>query len=109
MRTCLVVGGGFLGGHIARCLADRGHRVTVFSRNLNPWLNLRSAGIDIQQGDVEQDGRLLLRLVDDAEVILHFASSSKPPTAAASPILDLEQTIRPALLVMEAVKHAGLG
>ncbi|MCA1690619.1 MAG: NAD-binding protein, partial [Actinobacteria bacterium] len=46
MSQCLVVGGGFLGSHVAAALARAGHEVTVYSRSFNPWLDARApAGI----------------------------------------------------------------
>jgi UDP-glucose 4-epimerase len=102
MSRCLVIGCGFIGSHAARALADRGHDVAVFSRGFNPWFDeSQRAGIDVRQGDVEIDSRVLADLVAGADEVVYLASSSKPPTAAANPLLDVEQTIKPALAVFQ--------
>lgn len=108
-KRCLVVGGGFVGGHVARRLANAGHRVTIFSRGINPWLAERSEDVDVVRGTVETDGDVLGQLVRDTDVVLHFASSSKPPAAAAAPATGVESSITPAVLVLQAVADAGGG
>src|SRR5262245_44095893 len=102
MSRCLVIGCGLIGSHAARALADRGHDVAVFSRGFNPWFDeSRRAGIDVTQGDIGVDSRVLADLVAGADDVVYLASSSKPPTAAADPLLDVEQTIKPALALLE--------
>src|SRR4051794_36110562 len=102
MTRCLVLGAGLLGGHVARQLTDSGHEVDVFSRGFNPWFNQeRREGIGIYPGEIETDTHLLCELIGAADCIVHLASSSRPPAAAIAPVADVEQTLRPALTVMQ--------
>ena len=104
MRRCLVLGGGLLGSHIARHLCDAGYDVSLFSRSLNPWLDeSRRGGIEIHLGRIETETGLLEELVDAADYVIHLASSSRPPLAARAPLVDVDQTVTPALIVMELV------
>lgn len=104
VSRCLVLGAGLLGSHIARHLADSGYDVDVYSRGLNPWFDEnRRAGIDVHIGRIESETELLEELVDAADCVVHLASSSRPPLAARAPVVDVEQTITPALIVMQLV------
>lgn len=108
MTRCLVLGGGLLGSHVARALADTGAAVTVFSRGLNPWFTAERRGaIEVHVGVVERDAGLLAELIEGADCVVHLASSSRPPIARGDPIADLEQTVVPALAVMERLAHTG--
>jgi UDP-glucose 4-epimerase len=108
VKRCLVLGAGLLGGHVARHLADCGYVVDVFSRGINPWFDeRRQRGIDIHVGRIETETHLLRELVDAADCVIHLASSSRPPVAARAPVVDVEQTLTPALTVMQLVSEHG--
>lgn len=105
MSRCLIIGCGLIGSHAARHLADHGHDVTVFSRSCNPWLDeTRRAGIDIYEGEIDRTSELLPELIASADIVVHLASSSKPPVAAQDPIRDVRQMIEPALVVLEHLR-----
>jgi UDP-glucose 4-epimerase len=107
---CLVLGGGFLGSHVAHVLAAEGREVTLFTRSVNPWLTAdRADGIRIHLGRIESDADLLGELVDEADVVVHLASSSRPPEAMRAPALDVEQTVIPALAVLQTMSTADHG
>jgi UDP-glucose 4-epimerase len=106
MTRSLVLGAGLLGGHIARHLADSGYAVDVFSRGFNPWFHEeRRDGIDVHVGRIETETHLLRELVEAADLVIHLASSSRPPVAARAPVVDLEQTVTPALTAMQVVSQ----
>jgi UDP-glucose 4-epimerase len=107
MRRCLVLGAGLLGSHIARHLADAGYGVTLFSRGVNPWLDeSRRDGIELHTGRIETETELLEELIDVADYVVHMASSSRPPLAAQAPLIDVDQTITPALIVMQLIARS---
>jgi UDP-glucose 4-epimerase len=105
---CLVLGAGLLGSHVALDLSRRGHLVEVFSRSCNPWASrLAASGVDIHTGSIEHDRTALAGLVERAEVVVHAASSSKPPSAAVDPIGDIQHALVPSLRVLEMVARLG--
>lgn len=107
---CLVVGAGFLGSHVAHHLAESGHSVSLFSRSFNPWFTSdRATRIEIHVGRIETETDLLRELVDSADYVIHFASSSRPPTALVAPVLDIEQTMTPALTILQIISEAAPG
>ncbi len=109
-QRCLVLGAGFLGSHVAHHLAQTGFEVSLFSRSFNPWFTSeRAEGIDIHVGRIEGETDLLRKLVGAADTIIHFASSSRPPTALLAPVQDLEQTVTPALTVLQILSDAEPG
>ncbi len=57
MTECLVVGGGFLGSHVAAALTAAGHVVTIYSRSFNDWLD---------RPGPSPDGRRIRRVRGDA-------------------------------------------
>jgi len=108
LKRCLVLGAGLLGGHVARHLADSGYSVDVFTRGFNPWFDEKQrAGIDIHVGRIEAETDLLRELIGAADYVIHLASSSRPPAAERAPIVDLEQTVTPALTVLQLVSEHG--
>jgi UDP-glucose 4-epimerase len=54
-------------------------------------------------GTIEGDSGQLTELVSEADVVVHVASSSKPPLAAQDPLGDVERTLKPALEVLKIV------
>jgi UDP-glucose 4-epimerase len=108
MSRCLVLGAGLLGGHVAWQLRREGHDVTVLSRGINPWFDeARRDGIELHLGRIETETELLGELVGNAECVIHLASSSRPPLAVQAPVVDVEQTLTPALTVMQHLSHFG--
>src|SRR4051812_37691566 len=108
MTRCLVLGAGLLGGHVAWRLCDEGHDVTVFSRGINPWFDEgRREGIAVHVGRIESEAELLGELIANADWVVHLASSSRPPLAIQAPVVDVEQTLTPALTVMQHMSHFG--
>ena len=105
---CLVVGAGLLGSHVARELADCGYEVAVFTRGVNPWFTSeRQEDIAVNFGEIEAERELLSELIEEADCVVHLASSSRPPMAAHAPALDLARTVVPALTVAEMVARHG--
>jgi nucleoside-diphosphate-sugar epimerase len=66
---------GFLGGHLARRLLDRGDRVRILARPNSNLEHLRGADLSVIEGSLE-DPKALLRGADGVEVIFHAAALS---------------------------------
>jgi len=66
---------GFIGQHLLRLLASRGHRLRLLVRGL-PSLPVCDPPIELQPGDL-RDRIALERLVEGADVVLHLAGAIK--------------------------------
>lgn len=64
---------GFTGGHLARTLASRGHRVRALVRDRERTTDLTEAGIELVVGDL-RDSTALARSVDGVDVVYHVAA-----------------------------------
>jgi nucleoside-diphosphate-sugar epimerase len=71
---CLVTGAtGFVGGHLAEALVERGWQVVAIARATSDTTLLERLGVAIHRGDLA-DPALLRKLVPDADVIVHSAA-----------------------------------
>src|SRR5919199_3901719 len=81
MRVCCVTGAtGFVGGHVAKLLAQRGDRVRVTFRDRRRLERLHALDVDPVRADV-LDRSSLRRAVRGCEVVFHTAGyvGSRPP------------------------------
>lgn len=108
MSVCLVVGGGFLGSHVADRLAAHGHTVIVYSRSFNEWLlqRDRSRGglIELAEGELPS-GDGLRALVEAADVVFYMAGSSTPAMAQNDPGGSIVSSVVPAAAVLDVMRE----
>ncbi len=108
MNTHLVVGGGFLGSHVAHRLAAEGNTVIVYSRSFNEWLVLedRSSGgqIELAEGELPR-GSGLVELIDSADVVFYLAGSSTPASAQTDPGGSIVSSVVPAAAVLDLMRE----
>ncbi len=64
---------GFTGGHLARYLQQRGHRVRALVRDPKRAVNLSTSGIELVSGDL-RDGGAVRRAVEGVEIIYNIAA-----------------------------------
>ncbi|MGI8803036.1 MAG: NAD-dependent epimerase/dehydratase family protein [Solirubrobacteraceae bacterium] len=107
MSECLVVGGGFLGSHVAVRLADAGHRVTVYSRSFNDWLErgvgAQDRAIRCVEGTLPA-GRGLVELIDAAEVVFYLGGTSTPTMAHTDPGGSITSFVVPAAALFDLMR-----
>ncbi|HWG73094.1 MAG TPA: NAD-dependent epimerase/dehydratase family protein [Acidimicrobiales bacterium] len=107
MTTCLVVGGGFIGSHVAEVLALRGHAVSVYSRSFNPgMLATQHSGpgtVDLIEGAVPP-GKGLQELIEAAEIVFYLAGESTPATAKSDPGGSITGLVVPAVAVFDLMR-----
>jgi UDP-glucose 4-epimerase len=107
VSVCLVVGGGFLGSHVAQALAAQGHSVIVYSRSFNEWLlrtDRSSDGrIELAEGELPA-GHGLAELIDAADVVFHMAGSSTPAMAHSDPGGSIISSVVPAAAVLDLMR-----
>jgi UDP-glucose 4-epimerase len=103
MTHHLVLGGlGFIGRHTALALALSGERVTVVDQ-ISPPPEFDDLPLEFQQGEIasiEWDA-----LLDDVDVVHHYAWSTIPQTANENPIGDLDQNVRSTVRLLEALRQ----
>lgn len=107
MSLCLVVGGGFLGSHVAHQLSTQGHTVVVYSRSFNGWLlkqDRSSKGrIELAEGELPV-GPGLQELIDEAEVVFYLAGASTPAMAQTDPGGSISSSVVPAAAVLDLMR-----
>ncbi len=81
MRVLVTGGSGFLGSHVAELLHGEGHEVACLVRKSSDTTFLRSLGVKLVEGAVD-DESTLPAAVDGAEAIVHCAGLVKARTMA---------------------------
>jgi len=77
-RKILITGGtGFVGSHLARCLAEAGHQVTVTGRSRYRTRRIAHPNICFVKSDV-RDAQHIDRLCRDQETVFHAAALTAP-------------------------------
>lgn len=108
MSSYLVVGGGFLGSHLADQLASQGHHVTIYSRSFNEWLleDDRSGGgkITLVHG-VVPPGEGLEELIENCDAIFYMAGVSSPASARDDPGGSITSFVVPAASVLDLMRR----
>lgn len=107
MSVCLVVGGGFLGSHVAHQLAAQEHTVVVYSRSFNEWLlgqdRSSSGSIELVEGELPT-GHGLAELIDAADVVFYLAGASTPAMAQNDPGGSITSSVVPAAAVLDLMR-----
>ncbi|CAA2144836.1 NAD-dependent epimerase/dehydratase family protein [Methylobacterium bullatum] len=105
-RHHLILGGdGFIGRHVAILLARRGQRVTIANRSLPsfefpPDIAGRIAKVRFELASADWDS-----LVEDVDVVHHYAWSSIPASANANPAGDLLMNVSATIGLLDALRR----
>lgn len=105
----LLGGAGFVGRHVALLLAESGYRVTIASRHnmldrMPPILRERVRWQVLELGSADWD-----KLVEDADVVHHYAWGSIPASANANPRGDLLTNVGATIDCLDALRRRGQG
>jgi len=107
MSNCLVVGGGFLGSHVAVALARAGHPVTVYSRSFNDWLDggrrPTGGGIRCVAGTLPE-GAGLVPLLEAADIVFYLGGTSTPTMAHTDPGGSITSLVVPAAALFDLMR-----
>ena len=102
MDEVLVIGGsGFVGSHTADSLTESGFKVTIFDKNISPWINDK-------QNFIEGDMMNLLELKEamkDKKYVFHFGGVADIDEADEDPIAAIEANVMGTTLSVSAASN----
>ena len=109
MANAVVIGAnGFIGSHLVDRLVRDGHDVTAFGRFNGPEPMFTARGVRIVRGDFLNRSDLE-RVVDGADLVFHFLSTTSPATAESDPSLDIRTNLIQTVTLLEASVAARVG
>ena len=106
MRALILGAAGFIGGQIARALAERGHSVRALRRANSSTVALGGVPAEFVYGDL-RDRMTLLAAMRGAEAVFH-AAAYYPPNSLA-PHRSLRIAVAGMRNVLECAREAGVG
>ena len=106
MRYLITGGAGFIGSHLAERLLQRNEKVVLLDNlSTGSMENIRHLK-DLEHLEYHLDGienkQLLAELVDDADIIVHFAAAVGVKLIVESPVRTIETNVKGTELVLEA-------
>jgi uncharacterized protein YbjT (DUF2867 family) len=104
MKIAVTGGTGFVGGHLVRFLAHRGHQVTAVSRSAPGSAAARTVGVETRAADVAT-GAGLDAALEGAEVVIHLVAIIRETRGSTFEAVHVQGTRN----VVEAAKRQGVG
>ena len=107
MRAFITGGAGFIGSHLAEALLDQGHRVLILDNlstgSIDNIAHLKSrAGFEYYIDSVNNEP-LLAELIDQSDVVFHFAAAVGVKLIVEQPVHTIETNVHGTEVVL---KHA---
>jgi UDP-glucose 4-epimerase len=106
LRYLITGGAGFIGSHLAERLLDRNDRVVLLDNlstgSMENIRHLKSSENLQYHLDGIENKQLLAELVDDADIIVHFAAAVGVKLIVESPVRTIETNVNGTQLVLEA-------
>jgi len=106
LRYLITGGAGFIGSHLAEKLLERGEHVVLLDNlSTGSMENIRhlkgSENLEYHLDSIENQ-HLLAELVDDADIIVHFAAAVGVKLIVESPVRTIETNVNGTQLILEA-------
>jgi UDP-arabinose 4-epimerase len=106
MRVLVTGGAGYVGSHVTRALARRGHEVVVYD-NLSTGHRFLADGFDLIVGDV-RDSQAVAAALQGVEAVLHFAAHAYVGESVQNPRKYFENNVRAGLAFLNAVLESNV-
>jgi len=105
LHLVVVGGNGFVGSHFVAAAVDVGHRITVVGRRPRPVFE-HGRPFDFLGGGI---AALIAApdLLDNADCVCHFATTTTPASSNADPAADIETNLVPVVRLLEAMRRWG--
>lgn len=105
MRTCVIGGGGFIGGHLVEALLATGRDVLALGRRVErPYrLDRRAEYTCCDYGDRNS----LRQVIANCDEVVDLAYATIPQTSFANPIFDLQANLTPSVSLLEEARDHG--
>jgi UDP-glucose 4-epimerase len=106
LRYLITGGAGFIGSHLAERLLDRNDKVVLLDNlstgSMENIRHLKSSENLQYHLDGIENKQLLAELVDDADIVVHFAAAVGVKLIVESPVRTIETNVNGTQLVLEA-------
>lgn len=107
MRAFVTGATGFIGGHVARQLSERGDQVVALVRSPDKASDLREQGAELIEGDLS-DEEAIKRGVDGAEAVFHVGAVYKVGIPKKDRDAMTDANVRGTERVLDAAHEAGV-
>lgn len=104
MKILVTGGAGFIGSHVADALSAAGHQVTIFDVRDSPY---RQPEQKVVIGSI-MDQEVLHDLVQNTDVVYHFAGIADIDECAGRPVDTAQINIVGTIKLLEACRHAAV-
>ncbi|MFZ0274544.1 MAG: UDP-glucose 4-epimerase GalE [Acidobacteriaceae bacterium] len=108
MRILVTGGVGYIGGTVARALAQQGHDVVVYDNLCHATRALLPAGVKFVQGDVADRSGLEKLLSSGFDGVMHFAALIEAGESMLKPELYFRNNTAATLSLLEAMISTGV-
>lgn len=106
MRYLITGGAGFIGSHLAERLLEKNEKVVLLDNlstgSMENIRHLKGSGNLAYHLDGIENKQLLAELVDDADVIVHFAAAVGVKLIVESPVRTIETNVNGTQLILDA-------
>lgn len=107
LTTLIVGGGGFIGSHLVKLLAERGSRnIIVAGRQPCPRFPIPGDARYVQ-GDINNAG-ILCGLLDQCDEVIDLAYATVPKTSFDDPVLDVLSNLPPSVALLREAARSRL-
>jgi UDP-glucose 4-epimerase len=108
-RVLVLGGGGFLGGHLARWLAVRGHCVRIFDLRLpDGFSSTEGPPIELVEGNFFNAAALAAALDGGIDLVLHFISTTVPASSIDNVLVEIESNVAATARLLDLMARRGI-